>query len=289
MKNVRKYAGSALIYGFVFITALWFFVVRGVDGEALKMRIRSAAAQRTNMKLDIGSTWVSFPASLKMRDVDMKDEAQNHLHFEKFKAKLKLLPLLLVRPTLQLEARDEKGGVLTLELSRSGFSNEGAKIKLYGKKFPLEKTLISINGWDIPFRAELNAEGVLELPENSIKGAAGNVKFNLDGISIKEDVLTKGFMKKISVESASCELTLEKGVLKTKNCSAKTSEGKLEIKIASKLTAPASNTPLRGSLIITPSGNLLKKLLALYPQYRKPNGRYHLTLKGTFARPRIKL
>ncbi|GMT41826.1 MAG: hypothetical protein IEMM0002_0237 [bacterium] len=287
MKNIKKYVGAILLYGFVFVTALWFFVVTGFDGEALILKLQAAAAQRTPVKLDIGAARVSFPASVNFRGVTVSDNAEKLLRFKNLTVNIKLASLLFARPTLGFITKSGDG-FMKLDVSSIGFSGKNSRIKLYGKNYTLDKTLASMGGQDFPLHAELDAEGTLELQGNSFKKAAGKLKINLKNPKMDEGFFN-GLLKNFSAKSVSCEVTLENRMLKTDGCMAETSEGKFELRVSSRLANLIGATPLRGLVVITPDSGLLKKLLSLYPKYRKPNGKYHIPLKGSFNNPRIDL
>lgn len=289
-ENVKKRIAAALLYAAVFLSALSIFVVNGIDNEALRTKLETVAARNGNVLLSIGHAGFSLPASLNLGNVIVKDKAGTKLRFENLTARPLLLPLFYGRPTLRLKTVTENGE-LVMDLSTAGISGELRRIRFSSRDFPIQQIVMTAAGKELPINGELSGEGELELPSGppSLPESAGSLRFSLKNVEIKNGFLGEGLLKKITPKSLSCELQIEKRRLKTRECVAVAPVGRFELRLSSLISKKPAVTPLRGTLVVTPTGDALKKLLAIYPKRRRPDGRYNFPLKGTLAHPGIDL
>ena len=289
-ENVKNRIAAPLLYTAVFITALVIFVVNGIDGNALTLKLESLVQQNSNVKIKIGGGKVSLPATLKLVDVMIDDNAGTKLKFDDLSLRPLLLPLLAGSLTLRVVARTTNGE-LGIDLSTVNIGAKLRRIKIRARDVAMQEIVLSANGSPLPIHAEVSGKGYLQFSENSISlpESTGSITVTLNKVQINASVLGQALLKNLSPKKASCNITIEKRRLKTNQCEAETNAGKFELRLSSRLLNNLTVSPLRGTLVVTPTEGPLKRFLAIYPNRRRPDGRYHFPLKGTLATPGIDL
>lgn len=288
-KKIQKQA-APLLYGAFFFFALYLFVVSGIDGIALAMKLEAAAARYGNIAVDIGHAGISPSASLKLEGITIKDDTGTKLRFDNLKARLLLSKLFTGRLGLRITTYAQNG-TISLDISTPVMGKGKIRIGFKGRDFPIQEIVVSVAGSELPLRGELSVDGELEFPgiAASPLDSTGQLTLSMAKVVINKSVFGEGLIRKITPENFSCEVTVEKRTLKTGSCEAVTAAGKFELRLSSRFANSLAKTQLRGTLIVTPTGNTLKQLLAIYSKRQRPDGRYHFPLKGTFANPGIDL
>ena len=288
LEILKKSWKRIFLYGFVFLLSLCYFVAKGVDPSALAMKIESALSKISAADFQIGSARMALPAGLKMNNVSVADSAGNRIRLENLSVRLLVLPLFTARPTVRFSTYSD-GGSLYADISSLGFTGRRLRVSVDAKEFPLNDILSPAKGGRLPINALVDAEGEIEFDPDAPERAAGKLSITLGDVRFVETVFGKGLMDKLNPRQAACEITLDKLMVRTKNCRVVTSMGGFELRVTSRIGRPFERTQLRGSLIVTKPGNLLKPFLSLYKKHKKPDGSYHFRLKGTFLRPGIDL
>ena len=289
-KKIRNKAAAPLLYSAFFFLALYLFVVSGIDGDALAMKLEAAAARYGGVVVAIDHAGISPPASLKLKGITIKDDAGTKLRFDNLKARLLLLKLFTGRLGLRITTYAQNGNFL-LDISTPILGKGKLRVGFNGRDFPIQEIVDSVAGSDLPLHGELSVDGELELPGATASplDSTGQLTLSMKKIVIKKSVIGEGLIRKITPEKFSCDVTVEKRTIKTGDCEAVTAAGRLELRLSSRFANSLARTQLRGTVIVTPTGDSLKKLLAIYSKRQRPDGRYHFPLKGTFANPRIDL
>ena len=289
-ENVKNRIAAVLLYTAVFVAALVLFVMDGIDGNALTLKLESLVRQNSKVALKIGSSRLSLPATLKLVDVTVDDKAGTRLKFDNLSLRPLLLPLLAGSVTLRVVARTTNGE-LGIDLSTTGIGTKLRRVKIRASDVAMQEIVLSASGSPLPIHGEVSGIGYLQFSGNSMSLAelTGSITVTLNKVQINATVLGETLLKNLSPKEASCKITIEKRRLKTNQCEAETNAGKFDLRLSSLLLNNVPLSPLRGTLVVTPAEGPLKKFLAIYPNRRRPDGGYHFPLKGTLASPGIDL
>ena len=290
LKIIRNKAAAPLLYSAFFFVALYLFVAGGIDGKALAMKLETAAARYGGVAVAIDNAEISPPASLKLEGITVKDGNGTKLTFDNLKVRPLLLKLFTGRLGLRITTYAQKGEFM-LDVSTPFLGKGKVRVGVNGRDFPIQEIIGSVAGNELPLNGELSIDGELEFPGASASplDSTGRLTLSMKKIVIKKSGIGEGLIRKITPENFSCNVTVEKRTLKTGDCEAVTAAGRIELRLSSRFANDLPKTQLRGTLIITPTGDTLKKLLVFYSKRQRPDGRYHFPLKGTFANPRIDL
>jgi len=289
-ENVKNRAAAPLLYTAVFIVSLILFVMNGVDGNALGLKLESLIEQNSKAAVKIGSAGLSLPASLTLSDVTVDDKAGTRLKFDNLSLRPLLLPLLTGSPTLRVVARTTDGE-LVIDLSTAGIGTKLRRIKVKANDVAMQEIVLSAGGGPLPVTGELTGNGDLQFPAGSmaLPESTGSLTISINKVRINASVLGQALLKNLSPKKASCKIAIEKRRLTTSQCEAETGAGRFDLRVSSQLLKSAAVSPLRGTLVVTPAEGPLKRFLAIYPNRRRPDGGYHFPLKGTLTRPGIDL
>ena len=289
-ENLKSRIAALLLYSAVFAAALLFFVMNGIDGNALTLKLESLVQQNSNVAIKIGNAGLSLPASLKLVDVTVDDNAGTRLKFAKLSLRPLLLPLFSGSVTLRVVAQTTNGE-LGIDLSTTGIGTKLRRIKIRARDVAMQEIVLSANGSPLPINGEVSGIGYLQFSEKAISlpESTGSITVSFKKVQINATVLGQALLKNLSPKKASCTITLEKRRLKTSQCEAETNTGKFDLRLSSRLLDNLPVSPLRGTLVVTPEKGPLKSFLAIYPKRRRPDGGYHFPLKGTLASPGIDL
>lgn len=288
-KKILKQA-APLLYSAFFFFALYLFVLSGIDGSALAMKLEAAAARHGTIAVTIGHAGISPTASLKLEGVTIKDETGTKLRFDNLKARPLLSKLFTGRLGLRITTYAQNGQ-MSLDISTPILGKGKLRVGFKGRDFPIQEIVDSVAGNELPLHGELSVDGELEFPDATASplDSTGQLTLSMEKVVIKKSVVGEGLTRKITPEKLSCEVTIEKRTLKTGDCEAVAAVGRFELRLSSRIADNPARTPLRGTVIVTPTGDSLKKLLVFYSKRQRPDGRYHFPLKGTFANPGIDL
>lgn len=272
-------------YFIVFILALAFFAIRGIDENMIKTRVATAIAGETGLDVEIGSAGISPFLSLHLEEIVLNAKDGTEIKLDAVKARILWTPLMFARVGVRIVAYAGDGSFL-LDLKKGGGK---FNIAIKSRRFPIHKTILKIAGQPIPFNAEIEADGSMEVDPASLKNSTGELELSIKEFKVTSSILGKKLTSQIKTESASCIATVKDRMLVTKLCKVVTPAGDFELKLSSPLSDKLEASPFSGTLLITPKMELLKQIVGLYVYYFKKDGSYHFPLKGTLAKPEIAL
>lgn len=289
-ENFKSWLATLALYTAIFVTALAFFVMNGIDGGSLALKLESLVQQNSKIALKIGNTELSLPATLTLLNVTVDDNKGTKLKFDNLSLRPLLIPLLTGNVTLRVVTRTTNGE-LVIDLLTDSFGTKLRGIKIKANDVAIQEIVLSAGGSPLPINGELSGDGDLQFPAGSIAlpELSGDVTVSLNNIQLNADVLGKALFKNLSPKKASCKITIQKRRLTTNQCEVLTNAGKFDLRLSSQLLNNVLVSQLRGTLIVRPTEGPLKRFLGIYPNRRRPDGGYHFPLKGTLASPGIDL
>ncbi|MBI3793271.1 MAG: type II secretion system protein GspN [Nitrospinae bacterium] len=275
----------AVGYWLLFFAALLLFVVRGIDQEWVMESVVGAVGEKTGFVLSMKSMSLSLPFSATMNDVSLGDkDGRTKIRADSVEISPVYWRLLMLRATVAVTVRVD-GGWTTVEVSRGMFPAR-ALVSLESRKFQVNKAVLALDGAAFPIEAELDATAGVSAPLKG-GGPGGEAVFYINKIKLSPGSSVSTMLSGVVPTSAKCRAEVKDGNLATKECSAESTMGKLDLRLTSKLMPDASASPIGGSLVIMPAEKAAAMLDVLYGKFRKPDGAYYLPIGGTFGNPRI--
>jgi len=271
-------------YAALFFVSLFIFVVAGFDTDSFKGFIEYKVKEKSGVNISIGKLGFSFPPGIRFRDMTISKQSEGlELHISDVRVRPLFATIFKGSPQLRIVAY-EKSGSLIIDAGKKLFGDKKFLLSVDSKIFPIHEVIKKVAGQEPPGKVSINAKGDAKLLKG-LDGAEVNIQIDLRDIKINEGVFGEGLIKKMSPDKAVCEVTLKDKKLSTSNCDIETPLGIAEINLNTTLSARLDRTPLLGHIVVKKPTGFLEPLLSMNEKLRKPDGSYHIGLKGTFRSP----
>ncbi|MDH5543598.1 MAG: type II secretion system protein GspN [Nitrospinota bacterium] len=271
-------------YAALFFVSLMIFVILGFDTNSFKNYLEYKVKSKTGISVSIGKLGFSFPPGIRLRDLSVIKESEGlELKLSDIRGRILFSTLFTGTPQLRVVAY-EKNGSLIFDAGKKLFGDKKFVLSIDSKNFPIHEIVVRASGKEFPAKVSINAKGGARLLKD-LNSAEANLNIDLRDIKISEGIYGEGLMKKMSPHKAVCDVSLKERKLATKNCEIETPLGFAELNLNTILSPVVNRTPLSGTVIVKKPTGFLEPLLSMNEKLRKPDGSYHIPMKGTFASP----